>query len=136
MADNEYAGSAFFGQWIWSGGTVNIHGDQRNFSFTPSMEMIDSTAGADSYRRRISSFKDATAAYSGLAQTDGTAFLAACAEGNNGTLIFGEAGTVAGRPKVTMPARAQGVTRNVPFNDVVTYDVSWQSNGDVTYGNW
>jgi hypothetical protein len=33
-----------------------------------------------------------------------------------------------------MPARSLGIARVMPYADVVTYDISWQSNGDPTYG--
>lgn len=136
MADNEYAGSAFYATWVYSGGTVTMSGDQRNFTYTPAQEFIDSTAGADSYRRRLESFKDATATIDSLAQTDGTALVTGCEEGTSGTLTFGEAGTATGRVKTIMPARSMGVTRTAPYNDVVTYSVTFQANGDVTYSAW
>lgn len=136
MADNEYAGSAFYAEWVYTGGTVTMSGDQRNFTWTPAQEFIDSTAGADTYRRRLESFKDATATIDTLAQTDGTALVTACEEGTNGTLTFGEAGTTSGYVKTTMPARAMGVNRSAPYNDVVSYSVTWQANGDVTYATW
>ena len=53
-----------------------------------------------------------------------------------GTLIFGEAGSVAGKPKTTVPAISLGISRSVPYADVVTYDISWESTGDPTYGVW
>jgi hypothetical protein len=134
MADNEFAGSALYAHWIWSGGTVVLSTESRNFSYTASIDYIDATAGADATRRRLASFKDATVSLSMVAQTDGTALIASCAEGNNGTLIFGEAGTATNSPKTTLPCRANGVSRSVPYADVVTYDITWSANGDPTYG--
>jgi len=136
MANNEFAGSALYAHWIWSGGTIVLSTENRNFSFNETLETIDATAGSDATRRKIASFKNATASMTYTAQTDGTALIAACAAGVVGTLIFGEAGSVAGKPKTTMPAISLGISRSVPYADVVTYDISWESTGDPTYGVW
>ena len=136
MANNEFAGSALYAHWIWSGGTLVISTKNRNFSYNEAIETIDATAGSDATRRKIASFKSATASMVYAAQSDGTALIAALAAGVTGTLIFGEAGSVAGKPKTTMPAISLGISRSVPYADVVTYDISWESNGDPTYGVW
>jgi len=137
MADNEFAGSALYAQWIYSGGTIAVHTESRNFTYNVNLETIDATAGADTTRRTLASFKSATAALSLTAQSDGTALITALTEGTRGTLIFGEAGTATGRPKTTVPMMSLGITsRKVPYADVVTYDVSWQSVGDPVYASW
>lgn len=136
MANNEFAGSALYAHWIWSGGTIVLSTENRNFSFNETLETIDATAGSDATRRKIASFKNATASMTYTAQNDGTALLTALAAGVVGTLIFGEAGSVAGKPKTTMPAISLGINRSVPYADVVTYDISWESNADRTYGVW
>lgn len=134
MTDKEFAGSALYGQWINPAGTLVFSVESRNFSYNSSIETIDATAGSDATRRKLGSFKDATAALSMTAQSDGTALIAACAPGTRGTLIFGEAGTATGSPKVTQPAMVTAFNRAVPYADVVTYDISWESTGDPTFG--
>lgn len=140
MADKEFVGSALNATWIWFssgtvlGGTVTLNTESRNFTYNEVLETIDATAGADTTRRKIASFKNATAAMSMTAQSDGTALIAACAAGIKGTLTFGEAGTATNSPKTTMPALCLGISRSIPYADVVTYDISWESNGDPTYG--
>jgi hypothetical protein len=136
MADNEYVGSQCYVSWVWSGGTIELYTDARNFSYTPSVDLVDATAGADISRRRLLSFKDGQASLSALAQYDGTAFVNACAEGRSGTLTWGLSGTVSGRPKSVMPAFSQGVTQTAPYSDVATYDVTWQQNGNRTDSAW
>lgn len=136
MANNEFAGSALYAHWIWSGGTIVLSTENRNFTYNENIETIDATAGSDATRRKIASFKNATASLSMTAQSDGTALIAACAAGVTGTLIFGEAGSMAGKPKTTVPAISLGISRSVPYADVVTYDISWESTGDPTYGVW
>jgi hypothetical protein len=134
MADKEFAGSALYAQWVYSGGTVLLHTESRNFTHNETRETIDATAGPDATRRTVSSFKSATAAMSMTAQSDGTALITALAFGTRGTLIFGEAGTATGAPKTTMPAMSMGISRTVPYAGIVTYDLSWQSTGDETIG--
>ena len=136
MADKEFAGSALFAQWIYTGGTLALNTESRNFSYTAALETIDVTAGADTTRKKVASFKTATASMSMTAQTDGTALLSALAEGTKGTLIFGEAGTATGSPKTTLPCMSMGVNRSVPYADVVTYDLSWEATGDPVYGTY
>lgn len=136
MSSNQFAGSALYAQWIWSGGTVVLSTQNRNFSFSENLETIDATAGSDTTRVKLASFKNCTASMSYVAQNDGTALLAACAAGVTGTLIFGEAGSAVGKPKVTMPAISLGVNRSVPYADVVTYDLSWESTAAPTIGAW
>jgi len=136
MADLEYAGSACYVSWVWSGGTVSLYVDARNFNYAPSIDFIDATAGADAARKRINSFKDGQASLASLAQSDGTAFVAACAEGVGGTLTWGLAGTATNRPKSYAAFISQGVTQTAPYADVATYDVSWQQNGARTDDKW
>jgi hypothetical protein len=59
----------------------------------------------------------------------GTVTYLAFKRGTEGTLVWGEAGTAAGRPKTILPARVDSSTRNVPYNDVVSMDVTWLQNG-------
>jgi hypothetical protein len=132
--DKEFAGSALYLEWIYNGGTTVLSAESRNFTYNETVETIDATAGSDATRRKLSSFKNATAALSMTAQSDGTALVTALAAGNRGTLIFGEAGTATGNPKTTLPAMSLGISRSMPYADVVTYDISWESTGDPVYG--
>jgi hypothetical protein len=136
MSSNQFAGSALYAHWIWSGGTLVLSTQNRNFTFNENLETIDATAGSDTTRVKIASFKNCTASMSYVSQNDGTALLTALAAGVVGTLIFGEAGSVAGKPKTTMPALALGINRSVPYADIVTYDISWESNAAPTFGVW
>lgn len=130
MADNEFAGSALYAQWIYPGGTVIVSTDCRTFTYNDTGETIDATAGADRSRRTINSFDTGQVTASFLLQSDmGTVTYLAFKRGTKGTLIWGEAGTVAGRPKTILPARVDSATRNVPYNDVVSMDVTWLQDG-------
>lgn len=127
---NEFGGTAFYGTWIWSGGTVVLNTDYRNFTYTPSVTFMDAAAGADVTPVRLQYMKDgAVQAEILMLNNMGTAVAAAYAEGVSGTLVWGEAGTAAGSPKVTLPAICEGATRNSVYNDVTTLSISWLQNG-------
>jgi hypothetical protein len=134
MANNEYVGSASALSWTTTNGTTDLWAEGRNVTYTPSIDLIDATAGADTYKRKLASYKDASLTVANVAQTDGTLLVAQCPEGQVGTMLYYPAGTAVGREKVTMPAISMGVTRTSPYNDVVTYGLSFSSNGPVVYG--
>jgi len=136
MANNEFAGSALYLEWIHSGGTLVLSTESRNFTYSESGETIDVTAGSDATRRKISSFKSSTAALNYTAQSDGTALIGVLAFGTRGTLVWGEAGTATGAPKTTLPSMSLGISRSVPYADVVTYDISWEATGDPVFAGW
>lgn len=140
MANLEYAGSALYASWVYSGGagTISLHLEQRNFVYTPTINFIDATAGADVSIRRINSFRDASLSIETLAQSGstGAGFMTAFAEGIAGTLTWGEAGSAAANPKHTAAFISQGVVVGTPYNDVVTYSVTLQQDGDRTDTTW
>jgi hypothetical protein len=84
----------------------------------------------------MASFKNATAGIAYTAQSDGTALITALAQGTRGTLIFGEAGTATGSPKTTLPAMVSSFNRSVPYADIVTYDISWEADGDPVHAGY
>lgn len=128
----EYSGSAVVCTWTWSGGTATLSGDQRTFSVTPSIDFIDTTAGADARRKRLPSIADASVSYSGLAQTGGTALEDALAEGNQGTITLQPEGTAAGKRKYVIGAFSQGAKFNYPYADVVEITCDFVGDGNYT----
>ena len=131
MAD--FSGSALNVQWTYGTGTYTLTGDQRNLSYTPSIDLIETTAGADSNKTYISGPKDGQAQFEALMQSGtaatGTAVYSLLTEGNFGTLIYSPEGTGAGKPKVTLPATSLGAAFGYPYSDVVTVSVPFQQNG-------
>lgn len=133
MPDKEFLGSALLAQWVYSGGTITLNTDFRNFTYSPSIDIVDATAGADSNRRRITYLKDGQATCTQVLQYDiGTATMAALGEGVSGTLVWYDAGSVATYPKHSMPALCLGSSFTTPYNDVVTISTTWQQNGTRT----
>lgn len=132
----EFAGSSLYVHWVYSGGTLVLNTDSRNFSYTPNVEYIDMSAYGSASGYAATGYKNGEVAMDTLARTDGTEIFTACAEGEAGTLIWGEAGTASNMPKVTLPALSRGVFRNAPYNDVVTYTLGFRQNGNREDGTW
>jgi len=122
--------------WIYSGGTVVLSGDFRTVNVTRSLEIIDATAGADTYREKLPSFGDTEVTFSSVMQADGTALITALAQKTYGTVVVGPEGTASGKPKFTVAAYSVGPTFNIAYNDVVEFSCSWISNAAPTETPW
>jgi hypothetical protein len=137
MGDNEFAGSAAYLGWVWTGGTVDLYADYRNFTWAPSVNNIDATAGRDTFERMLPSYGvGSDIALEMVAQSDGTALAVALAKGNIGTLIYGPAGTVANSIAYSIPAYSQGPQWTSPFADVVQMNANFRQNAAETMGYW
>ena len=133
----EFSGSAVVCSWIWSGGTVTLQGDYRTCKITPSVNLLDGTAGSDARTVRYADRKDAVATIQLVAQTGGTALLAALAEGVSGTLIVGPEGTAANKPKTTISAISGGAVQTLVYNDISIIDCDFTGDGTTyTQGNY
>ena len=135
MADNEFVGSALYASWAAVNsagsvlGSVQLNTDFRNFVYTPSMDLVDATAGADAAKRNIASFKGGQITCSQIMQSDlGTATMTYLAEGQRGTMTWGEAGTVATKPKHVAGFLCLGSTFSTPYNDIVIIDTTWSQD--------
>jgi hypothetical protein len=138
MSTNSYSGSALVVTWFQGSGTNVISGDQTAFDYTPSIDLIDQTSGADANKQYLSSVKDGQASMSSYFQTGtnarGTVTWSTLTEGNVGTLQWQPEGTAAGKPKYSMPAISKGVGISYPYADKVVASASWQQNGTRTEG--
>lgn len=134
---SEFTGKDMYATWAWSGGTISLHQDFRTFSWNPSKVLHDVTAGNDAAQQQITGIQNATASIGLIAQAGGTALIAALAFGNKGTLTVGVEGTVAGKPKIILPAMAQGAVTSAPYDGVVEITCEFvQDTGTYTEGNW
>ena len=132
-----FSGSAMYLGWVWSGGTVTLHGDFRQFDWTPSLALIESTAGADTFREFLPGIGEGGAiSLSMVMQAGGTALIAALARGNVGTLLYGPEGTATNKPKSTIPAISKGPAYSQPYNDVVEFKVEWNQSAAETNDKW
>jgi len=118
--------------WIYSGGTVVLSGDYTQFTDTPSVELLDESAGSDEYRTYVPRLKDSSYAFSARHQSGGSALKTALSAGNSGTLIYHPEGTASGKSKSTIPAISQGAALNFPYANLVEISCTFQGNGAVT----
>lgn len=132
MATEYISGSTMVLQWIYSGGTISFAAEQRSVSWTPSVELVDATAGSDTVRKRLTSFKDATASIAMVDQTNAAGTAAALDAGVSGTLIIGPEGTATGKRKITFPSFSQGAKYSFPFDNVAELTCDFIANGAYT----
>jgi hypothetical protein len=128
-----YIGSAADLKWIISSGTTTMTGDFRTFSYQPSIQWLDETAGADTAAQRIPYMKDGQASFGALLQAGtmagGTLMTSACPEGQLGTLVWSPEGTAATKPKYTIPAYSEGCQLNWIYNALTEVSISFMQNG-------
>ena len=133
MSTNSYSGSALVVTWTQASGTNIISGDQTSFDYTPSIDLIDQTSGADTNKKYLSSVKDGSVSMTSYFQSGtnlrGTASWTTLTEGLVGTLMWQPEGTATTKPKYTMPAISKGVGFSHPYADKVTASLSFQQNG-------
>ena len=131
-----FRGKDLFLSFAGSAGTVTISGDFTQVTYTPSIALLDQSAGADTDRTYVTSLKDRTIAWAAKHQASGTVLVNALVEGTSGTLTWGEEGTASGKPKHTCPVISMGCPMNIPYDNLVEISGTFQGNGaiaDATY---
>lgn len=129
MAENNITGKDAYINWASSAGTINLATDYRSVSIKENTDTAETTAGADTHKTYLPTIKSATIDYSGLFQSGGTALYAALTAGVQGTLTVAPEGTATGKVSKAYPAICMGATYDTPYADVVTVNVTFQSNG-------
>lgn len=128
----EYIGNAMYVGWIYAGGTATLSANFQKVTETPSIDLVDVTAGADTTKVYLASFKDYKVNVSGLEDTGGTiGALAGTAlgPGASGTLVVGPEGTATGKPKRSYPVMSQGVVRNYAYAGASEFSIDFQGWG-------
>ena len=130
----EYTGSNLSVSFIHPSGTLTLNTDYRSLSATPSIGMVQATAGSDANHTYLTTIKDGKYSYRGVAQTAGTVLKAALAPGVIGTLIIGAEGTTATNQKETCPVISMGASYSYPYDNIVEISCDFQANGAVVLG--
>jgi hypothetical protein len=131
----EYAGSAMVLRWVTTAGTTLLNTDSRNFSWSPSLNWIDATAGADTFEVMLPSYGvGAEISATLVAQTAGSALVSAVARQVAGSLVYYPAGTASGMIYYTIPATSAGPQWSSPFNDVTTITANFRQTSAETLG--
>ena len=131
----EYAGSAMVLRWVTTAGTTLLNTDFRTFTWTPTLNWIDATAGADTYEVLLPSYGvGAEIPITMVAQSAGSALVTALARQTAGSLVYYPGGTAAGQVYYTIPATSAGPQWSSPFNDVTTITASFRQTSVETVG--
>lgn len=131
----KFVGSALTLSWITAGGTLALDVNYRNWEYTPSIDILDATAGHDTSKTKVVSYKDGQASASGLldagsAYTYGTAL----AEGQVGTLVWRPEGSAAGKYSGTAGFISLGFPHREIYNGLTEWAATWEQNGPRTEG--
>lgn len=123
-------GKNMWAQFITSGGTAQLNGDQQNFSVDISLDKIDASAGSDDFHSYLAGLKDFSATLEKISQgSGGTATDSKLVEGTTGTLLWAPEGTATGKPKWGIVALVTKYSTVHPFNDVVKDTVEFAPYG-------
>jgi hypothetical protein len=126
----EYSGTALQVIWSYSGGSINMHTDFRTFTYTPAVDLYETTAGADPAKTYLAGVKSGQASYNGVDQSGSFAtFGTFLIEGAIGTIVYKPNGTAGGQYHGTIPAIVMGVSYNNPYAGVTEVSVAWTQNG-------
>ena len=134
---NRLTGKNLFVGWIDSGGgtvMLALHGDYTAFTPDIEMEMVDMSAGADAMRGYKATLKN----FNGMLEryylgTAGTAADTRLQPGDEGTLLWGELGTAAGKPKWGIPTIVSKVSMPIKFDDKVLITTEFKPQGDFVF---
>jgi hypothetical protein len=124
-----YLGNGLVVTWTSTAGTVTPNTDYVKFDYTPSVEVIDQTAGSDTAVTSLTGVKSGKASMTFNMQAGGTAMTNAFVEGTFGTLTIGPEGTVAGKQKMTFAAYVLGAKYSLGYKDITVVSVDWQQDG-------
>jgi len=118
-------------------GGVDVSGDFTTITVREEGDLVDVTAGADAYHYYITLRKDGTIDYRGFYDGATETVWDAIAVLTAGTLIIGPKGTTATYPKWTWNrAIVQSRGAELPFDNAVTVDASFQMSSTCTEGTW
>ena len=111
--------------WTYASGTIALAGDYRTCDWNPSIAYEDVTAGSDTQIGRLTTLKDATCSVTLVAQTGGTAIVAAFQPGQAGTLLIQPEGTAVNKRKITFPSYCDGIQTGFPYANVVVHTIGF-----------
>jgi hypothetical protein len=124
----EYVGSTLYLKF----GSTTLQADFRSFEPNETIDTVDSSAGSDTFKTKLSTLKDGKATVELVDQTGGSALWTAVVPGASGTLEWGPEGTAVGKPRHYCDAIVTGRTKTIPYSDIVVLKVEWAMAGAVT----
>lgn len=114
---------------------VDISGDGRSITFEESADALDSTTYGDDARVKIPGLTDASGSMEAIDTTGAwsTAWQA-IAPGTSGALLVYPEGNTSGNRELSCTAIVTGRTLSVPYDDIATFNMSFEVSGAVTEG--
>ena len=136
---SEIVGSVGYIAWIQAAATTLFAADFRSFSWAPTMDFVDASAGSDTYEVMLPSIgRGNEFTVNLLYQTGATGLAVASAlvRGNLGTVEYGPEGSAVGKTKYSIPAYSTGSQWNQPYNDVVEVTGNFRQCAAETLGTF
>ncbi|MBN1964051.1 MAG: hypothetical protein JW910_05360 [Anaerolineae bacterium] len=117
-----------------AGVEYTLHGDQTRLEVTEEVQSADMTAGSDTgvYEKPTLQVMGATLTVKHTGAS-GTAVWVGVDIGDEGTLIYGPAGTAAGAPKGGFPCYVRSRSLDVPYNEAVVRTATFGPQGARLY---
>lgn len=116
----------------FNGATLAGVGKVVSRSFDPQYQIdtVDSSAGDQTSKTYLTALKDGTATMS-LVYEGSQNYMGSLVVGTYGSLVWGAEGTATGKPKGAVMAYVTSANKAIPYNDIVTLEVSWQFSGNL-----
>lgn len=132
---NRYTGKDLYVEFVYSGGTITLSGDQRTLTVDREVDLVDVSASSEADKSYLATLKDGSAEVEILDQADtaSTGYEEAIPEGTSGTLIYAPKGTASSNPKRGFGAIVNSVGVEYPYSDVVVYRIGFQKSGSVVF---
>jgi len=124
MSDAGVTGKSFYLKF----GSTTLSTNYRSASSNEAMSLIDQSAGSDDYNTYLESLSNGTMSVTAKLAAGDTTTWAAVKPGTEGTLEWGEEGTVAGKPKHTVLAIVESRAKSASYNDLWVVDLAFRFN--------
>jgi len=122
--------------YIKFGSTV-LNTDYRTFGHPRSIDKVDASAGADTFKTYLTTLKDGTISCAIIAQAADTTTRGTLVPGTGGSLEYGLEGTAAGKQKASYTSVfVENSNISASYNDLIVVDIAWQPNSDITEGTY
>lgn len=129
-----YSGSSLVVTWIQAASTTTLTGAHKTFSYTPAIDLIETTAGADVFKSYINGPRSGQCTYTANFQAGSVTWGTLLVEGQLGTLKVSPEGTAGGKQLLTIGAISGGCKWTWPYNDVAELSIDFTQSGTMTHG--
>jgi hypothetical protein len=115
---------------------VTISTNYRSTGMSEDIGIVDQSSGADANRTYLTTLKDGTLQTAGKHAAGDTAVWGKLVPGTEGTLHWGEEGSVAGKPSHYANAIVTNRSRDASYDDLIVISAQFQYSGAVVDGTY